>query len=187
MSAMNKNDSPKKTLPRAREEALEVQELAGETLVYDLDRHRAHALNEAASLVWRSCNGKTSYEAVARRMENRLGIAADEELVRLIVARLGRAHLLERTPRRGKAYSRRELLRTMQRLGLAASALLPLVSSVVAPTEVYALSCVEQVDCRAVADCTPCFNPGGNCNPAWRCCGGECVTPGIAATQCGCT
>src|SRR5207248_2525045 len=40
--------------PSARQDRLVVQELSDEVLVYDLDRHRAHCLNRAASLPqWR--------------------------------------------------------------------------------------------------------------------------------------
>lgn len=186
-----KNDSAlRTTLPRARRQGLEIQELAGETLVYDLERHRAHSLNEVASLVWRSCNGRTSAETVARRLRHELGLSADTELVHHVVARLGKAHLLDRpapNEKNEKGYSRRELLQTMHRLGLSAATLLPLVSSIVSPTEAYALSCIEQVDCSAAPDCTLCLNPGGNCNPYWQCCNGQCVPPGTAANQCGCS
>ena len=37
--------------PKARTDGLLVEEMDGETLVYDLDTHGAHCLNPAAALV----------------------------------------------------------------------------------------------------------------------------------------
>ena len=45
-----------------------VERLAGETLVYDLRRHRAHCLNPAATLVWRCCDGRTTVASAAARL-----------------------------------------------------------------------------------------------------------------------
>jgi coenzyme PQQ synthesis protein D (PqqD) len=46
------------TAPLARSDGLIVQELDGELLVYDLERHRAHRLSETAAFVWRRCEGE---------------------------------------------------------------------------------------------------------------------------------
>ena len=47
-------------LAKAREEGLIIEPLAREFLVYRAQRHRSHALDATASLVWRHCDGKTS-------------------------------------------------------------------------------------------------------------------------------
>ena len=39
-------------MPRARQDELVVEELQDETLVYDLERHKARCLNRTAALVW---------------------------------------------------------------------------------------------------------------------------------------
>lgn len=49
-----------KPLPRARSQKLVVQELNGETLVYDLQKHKAYCLNRTASQLWRACDGRTN-------------------------------------------------------------------------------------------------------------------------------
>lgn len=175
-------------MPRARKEGLEVQDLVDEVLVYDLERHQAHCLNPVASLVWRRCDGRTSLAQVAAILEKRYDFAAAEDIVRFAVERLRKTHLLEEqsAPVSGRAMSsRRELLK---KLGLAATVMLPAVTSIVAPSPAHAASCMPPTGCVAgVNDCAPCTNPGGGCtdNP-FRCCGGVCRPPGLAKSQCGC-
>ena len=52
-------------MPRARQIELHVEELPDETLVYDLERHKARCLNRTAALVWRHCDGQTGVAEVA--------------------------------------------------------------------------------------------------------------------------
>ena len=54
------NHRAKNVKPLARKEGLVIQELPVEVLVYDLDRDKAHCLNETAAMVWRKCNGCSS-------------------------------------------------------------------------------------------------------------------------------
>lgn len=169
--------------PRRRKKGLAVQNMANEALVYDLERHRAHCLNEVASVVWRQCDGETSVSQIARTLKERLDLPADPELVRYALDRLGRAHLLEERVTPGK-YSRRDFLQRLKKIGLVASVALPVVSSIVSPTPAHAQSCVAAGDCASRPNCTPCTNPGGNCG-GWACCNGQCVSPGQAGA-CGC-
>src|SRR5437763_9240292 len=100
--------------PRAREEGLLVQELPDETLVYDLNRHRAHSLNRTATLIWRHCDGRTTAAEMAALLQRELNLPADEEVVWMALRRLGRAHLLQERitpPADALRYSRRELVR----------------------------------------------------------------------------
>jgi hypothetical protein len=146
-----------------------------------LKRHRCFALNRISSLVWKRCDEKTTYRDVAALIEKEFEVTADPELVRLIVARLGGLGLVEK---RGdtKRYSRRELLGKLRKLGLTASFVLPLVTSIVAPPPAMALSCVEPKDCRTASNCTPCNPPG--CNGL--CCNGLCLPAFLASWFCGC-
>ncbi len=156
--------------PRRRTQGLVVKELADEVLVYDLERHRAHCLNRAAALVFEHCDGRASVGELTRLLRRELGAPADEKWVLLAVERLDRARLLEKRPdalRRAPRVSRRELLR---RAGLMGAALVPLVTSLVAPTPAAATSfCV--VDCTGQFFGTPCNSPScdlfcdgfGNC------------------------
>jgi hypothetical protein len=83
-------------------------------------------------------------------------------------------------------YTRREFVAKLKKLGLAASVLLPAVTSIVSPTPAHAQTCVSQVDCAGMPNCTPCENPGGACEFNWMCCNGTCMPPGQAQIQCGC-
>ena len=174
-------------MPRARKEGLEIQDLVDEVLVYDLERHRAHCLNPVASLVWRRCDGRTSLAQVAAILEKRYDFAAAEDIVRFAVERLKKTHLLEEpsAPASGRTISsRRELLK---KLGLAATVMLPAVTSIVAPSPAHAASCIPPAGCVAgVNDCASCSNPGGECQPPFLCCGGVCRAPGLARSECGC-
>ena len=169
--------------PKRRKHGVAVQTLADEVLVYDLERHRAHCLNQVAAIVWRHSDGKTTVPQLARVLREELDVPADAELVRYALDRLAKAHLLE-DPSLVARYSRREFIARLKKLGLAASVALPVVSSIVSPTPAHALSCIPNTACAGRPNCTPCNNPGGNC-AGWMCCNGECVTPGQAIT-CGC-
>src|SRR5947207_11051235 len=80
-------------IPNARRERLIIEELEGETLVYDLDSHKAHSLNASAALVWRHCDGRTTVSDIARIMHNELKAPLSEDLVLLALDRLQTARL----------------------------------------------------------------------------------------------
>lgn len=173
-------------MPEARTKALEVEEVSDELLVYDLETDRAHRLNAAAALVWRRCDGKSTMAQVSKLLSDRFGLPPNPAIVRFALRRLATKRLLVPCPIPAPHPhpSRRELLK---KLGLAATALLPAVSTLVAPPPAYAASCLPRTGCVAgVNDCAPCENPGGHCGGnSWRCCRGACVSPG-QAKRCGC-
>lgn len=172
--------------PRRRKKDLAVQNLLDEVLVYDLRNHRAHRLNRAAAIVWRHCDGKTTVPQLAHILTDKLDEPADREVVRYALSRLWRAHLLEGEARVEK-YSRRDFIHRLKKVGLAASVMLPVVSSIVAPTPAHAMSCVPGNQCGAAGNCTPCHtgNPGVHCGTK-RCCNGSCVAASPAQSNCGC-
>ena len=59
--------------PQARSENLVVQTLPGETLVYDLNSHKAHCLNETSSFIWENCSGNLSVDQILEAFEARFG------------------------------------------------------------------------------------------------------------------
>lgn len=145
------------TAPRARKEGLLVQELPDEVLVYDLERHKAHCLNPTAALIWKHCDGRTSVKEMARLLEKSLGMSVDEDVVWCALNQLEKDHLLGEQvswPVGTERISRRTLIR---RVGIAA-VLLPLVTTIVAPT--------------AQASNSNCIPVGGACpNGGLPCCG----------------
>jgi hypothetical protein len=83
---MIKRKSPN---PRARKDGLIVQNLPDETLVYDLERDRAHCLNQTAAFVWQHCDGRSNAAEIARAPSDKTKQPVDEKLVWLAIHQLG--------------------------------------------------------------------------------------------------
>jgi hypothetical protein len=99
-----------------------------------------HELNAAAASVWRRADGATPIAALMTNVSADTGLPADEEIVHLALAQLAQAGLLEGPHTTFDAKVSRR--RICQRLGLTGSVamLLPIVSSIVAPTPAMAQS-----------------------------------------------
>ena len=157
--------------PGMRKDRLIVDELPDEVLVYDLDRHKAHCLNITAARVWRRCDGKTHPSEISRRVARDLDRPFNEDLVWLALRQLEKIHLLEKPitafPQLG-GMSRREMVRA---LGIGAVVAVPVITSIVSPTPVQAVTCVpKNGSCSTSAQCCPglvCDVPGS----------GKCKTP----------
>ena len=70
-----------KTLPTARQERLVIQELPDEVLIYDLDRDKAHCLNQTAAFVWKQCDGRTTVADALVRFEQEFGAGVNEAMI----------------------------------------------------------------------------------------------------------
>ena len=64
-----------------------MEPVGGETLVYDLERHRAHCLNPTAALVWSACDGRRDAAAIARAIAGEVP-EASVELVQVALVKL---------------------------------------------------------------------------------------------------
>ena len=158
-------------LPRKREQQLVIDELPDEVLIYDLDRHKAHCLNQTAALVWQRCDGNSTPSQIARRLTRKLRAHFNEDLVWLALRQLERLHLLEQSislPHKFLGMSRRQMIRN---LGLAAAVAVPLVTSIVAPTAAEASTCVSSgqpcstsIMCCSVLGCNGMPGAGGVCH-----------------------
>lgn len=142
--------------PTARTSGLVTKEAAGEVLVYDLDRHRAHRLNPPAAAVWRRCDGARTVTEITAAVRAD-GTPVTEALVRHAVLELGRARLLTE-PAVGDGLTRRAWL---QRLGPAAAVALPVVSSITVPRAAEAQSGPSVV----------CLGSSDECTNDRQCCG----------------
>ena len=145
--------------PLARKKGLVFQEFESELLVYDLDRDRAHSLNQEALAIWEICDGKHSVGSLAEGAARKLGRSIDEDFVLVALERLSEASLLESStglPNRRKAIGK---------MGAAALAL-PVVASITVP---------------AAAQVSSCVGNGGMCGSDTECCSGVCEV-GICAT-----
>jgi hypothetical protein len=151
-------------LPTARRSKLVVRELADETIVYDVEGHRAHCLNHTAALVWGLCDGEHTVSRIAEKVGERLSARVPDEVVRLALEQLADRGLLLRgeathgiSPAASNALSRRQMMR---RLGLAAAVTLPLVTSIIAPTPAQAQSPCNETSCPPGTTCQ-----AGVCEP----------------------
>lgn len=161
------------TVPQKREHSLVIDELPDELLIYDLDRHKAHCLNQTAALIWQNCDGKSNVAQIARRLTKKLQVPFSEDLVWLALSQLEKLHLLEQSkslsvPPQFLGMSRRKMIRN---LGLAAAVAVPVITSIVAPTAAEAATCIASgqpcsttIRCCSVLGCNGVPGAGGTCN-----------------------
>jgi hypothetical protein len=166
--------------PVARKSGLVVRDLADEVVVYDTDRHEAHCLNRTAAVVFRHADGKRDISDLAALLSAD-GAPGAEGFVGMALGQLGEAGLLESAPSSPTVpgLARRD---AMRRVGLGAAILLPLVTSVLAPSpaEAAATCVVGDAGCAVgpqppgtPCTCTvpPCL---GTCDGAGNCSLGPC-------------
>jgi hypothetical protein len=153
--------------PRARSEALVVEVLPDEVLIYDQLTDRAHCLNRTAALVWRAADGEKTVGDIGRILNRELGIDRADDVVLATLEKLAAARLLDDPPRLERRISRRELGRRMA--AGAALAAIPAVLTIGAPSAVSAASCVPMNGCCSnKTDCCP----GLNCEGPFAACSG---------------
>ena len=120
--------------PKARQTDVLVEKVGDETILYDGERQLAHSLNRSASIVWENSDGEHSVPELAQLVSAELGIEPNDSIIEYALEKLASANLLE-----DNHLSRRDVVRRMTFAGAAALAL-PVVLSVVAPTEAMAAS-----------------------------------------------
>ncbi len=124
--------------PQARSRYLEIEEVDDDLIVYDLEQARAHSLHAVAAAVWRRCDGVTSVEDISRAVAKSLELPPNIDVVWEVLRQLDLIGLLEPPAREpGGPVVRRSALR---KLGWAAAAAIPLVTSMAIPTAAYAQS-----------------------------------------------
>jgi len=117
------------------------EELTGEVVVYDKTNHQSHCLNKTMALIWQSSDGRHTVEEIVTIVEEELNVGTDVYTVVKALKDLDRASLLE--PGFGIQEPDQPSRRTMaRRLALASvtSAILPIISTIVAPTPAAAES-----------------------------------------------
>lgn len=136
--------------PKARTDGVLVEEMDGETLVYDLETHDAHCLNPAAALVWKRSDGRTRVRDIVPRLRE-VGLPEEEAVVWMALSRLEDAGLVGPVtlPGHKRAFSRKEVLRALGATA-AMTLVLPAVESVVAPLAAQAASCITLAACQAL-------------------------------------
>ena len=154
-----------KKLPIARNTDIVVQESGKEMLIYDLNTHKAYTLNETSSIVYQACDGKTTFAELSAKNN------FTDDIIFLAIDELNKENLLEKAEEYNspfKGLSRREVIR---KVGLASMIVLPLISSIVAPTAAMALSACIASGSNAPVGCagtqvqcqTQCQNQASQC------------------------
>lgn len=145
--------------PNSRHNDIVIQEIADETLIYDLLDDRAFCLNETSSLIWQMCDGTKTVSEIADQLSKKLKSLVSEDVVWLAIDQLNKDGLLEDNSieiEKFTGMSRREVIR---KVGLTSAIALPIISSMVVPTALAASS-----------DCTPGSQP---CDFNTPCCPGS--------------
>lgn len=169
-------------MPRATTKEIVVQEVGGETLIYDMRVNKAHNLNSTMAMILKYCDGKTRIQEVAASLEEKLKTKIEDDFIYLAILELERANLLlegDSLPE-FQDISRRKVLFNYALPALA----MPIVLSLVAPESVHAQSCAMLQD--------PCAGAGtGNCCPgidacqSFVCCNGVGSPCSVEADCCG--
>lgn len=139
-------------LPKARTADILEQETDRELMIYDLRIDKAYNLNETLAIIYKSCNGKTSFDEV------KYAFKFTDDLIYFALDELHRENLLTNyESRKFKNLSRREVIK---KVGLASMTALPIITGLFAPSAAAAQSASAQND----ANCLPvgvCQIPNG--------------------------
>lgn len=132
-------------------EAISVQQVGTELLLYDERQHRAFCLNATSAAVWKLADGLRTTEEICVAAGAELGIEVSRDLVSYALDELERDGLLQTAqPGERVAISRRQVL---EKLGAAGAFLLPAIASILAPTAAQAYSgcfdCSDEQAARA--------------------------------------
>jgi hypothetical protein len=139
--------------PRAKANLL-IEELPEETLVYDVDEHRAHCLNPTAAFLLEQADGTRDEVELARLASEAYGETASVEVIQVGLERLARSGLVEwhgESPA-PSGPSRREVLRKLATVGLA----IPAVMTILSPTAASAGTGLSPSACATLQDVGGC-------------------------------
>ena len=117
--------------PLARRDALLLQNVGDQLVVYDQKRQRLHVLSRSAALVWQHCDGGRDVGQLAAIVGQELGAPAGDEVVLSALEQLDAAELLiarQAATTSADSVTRREMM-SRALGGLAAGVLLPVVTS----------------------------------------------------------
>jgi hypothetical protein len=154
--------------PNSRQSNLVVQEIESELLIYDLQINKAFCLNKTSALVWQFCDGTNSIAEIGELMSRNLKLNVSEEFVWLALDDLKKNGLLEKSETFEINFSGLNRRQIVKKVGLASLIMLPIVTSVIAPTAAQAQSggCPSNRFCNSLPG-----TPPSACCPSGICCG----------------
>lgn len=185
----------KSNYPLSRKEDIVIQEADGEVLIYDMSKNKAFCLNETSALVWQMCDGNKSVSEISKGISKKLGAPSNEDLVWLAIDQLKKENLIansEELSSNFEGMSRREVIK---KVGLGTMIALPIVTGLVAPTAVHALSSGQPVAGTGSAATTADARRACVDNASAQCRGGSAVvrsgdntcTTNAGVVTCNCT
>lgn len=166
------NSNPYKIMtnkfPSAKTDSIVVQELPDELFIYNLQTNKAVCLNASTAFVWKHCDGKTDLRQLTPAFNQHFSTEIDENFIGLVLDDLLKADLIENhSIKFSDSISRRKAL-----LNYALPmAMLPIVSTLIAPTAAQAQSAACS-DPTAPASClsdSDCSSLPITCNPGCIC------------------
>ena len=107
------------------------QPIENELIVFNEATGEAHALNDAATLVFGLCDGATSRAELTAALAGRFGLPADPDIAELALEELRDAGLVTDDEVPARAINRRAVIRKLG-LSVMAAAMLPLVETMLA-------------------------------------------------------
>lgn len=131
-----------KMKPVSRKQNIVVQEIEKKLLVYDLRTNQAYCLNETSAMIFQLCDGTKSVAEISHTMSKNLKTPVLEDRIWLALDSFKKEKLLEENQRFSIDFYGLTRRQVIKKIGLASMIALPIVSSVVAPSAVLALSCV---------------------------------------------
>ena len=163
--------------PISRKTNIVVQEFETEVLIYDLKINKAYCLNQTSALVYQLCDGTKSVAEISNLMSRKLKMLVSEDFIWLALDGLKKDNLLENNEQfeiNFNSLSRRQIIK---KVGFASMLMLPIISSVIAPSAAMAQSGLSLLGsaCSSNSQCL-----SGNCAQSAICCvpGSNAVTPG---------
>ena len=127
-------------LPLARTNDIVTKQFEGELLIYDSALDKAHCLNSSAAKIWKLCDGRTTISEMSVSISRSLGVPVDDTVIHSGLKQLSMRALLAEAgnvPIGAVDTSRRSLA---LKLGIGVL-LLPVITSISAPTAWAAVSC----------------------------------------------
>lgn len=148
-------------LPFARSADIVVQELGKEVLIYDLKLHKAYNLNQTSSIIYKACDGRTTFTELNRKHK------FSDDLIHLALDQLREDNLIETDNHIVSPFSEISRRAAIRRVGLTSMIALPFITSLIAP---------KAVDAQSLDGVCPPIEIGKNCS---------CPNPTLAGRTCG--
>lgn len=116
--------------PETRKKGLTIKQMGDEAVIFDTESGAVHHLNRVAEVVWRSCDGRTDKQTLARNVERVCNVPDAEQAVDLALEQLSRRGLMATPIERADAV--RRMNRRVVLKGLAKAMAIPVVLTVTA-------------------------------------------------------